>query len=100
MALPISIPAQSIKDLCARYHVTQLALVGSVLTPDFREDSDLDFLISFEEEAHVDTFDLAELADGLRQILGRPVDLIEKKAIRNPYRKQTLLAKMEIIYEA
>lgn len=40
------------------------------------------------------------MTDELEAIFGRKVDLVEKDAIRNPFRKQAILAAHEVIYEA
>lgn len=57
----IDLPMESIKTLCERYQVRELALFGSALGDRFRSDSDLDFLVEFEPEAQVGFMKLARM---------------------------------------
>ena len=94
------IPAEKIADFCKRHKITEFALFGSVLTQDFRADSDIDVLVTFRPDCGYSLFDLASIQDELSQMLGRQVDLVEKQALRNPFRRQTILSSMEVIYAA
>jgi predicted nucleotidyltransferase len=67
-------------------------------TAEFDERSDLDFLVSFDPEADVDLFEMGGLQYELEELMGRKVDLVEKEALRNPYRKQHILQHRQIIY--
>lgn len=80
-----------INKLCSAYKVKQLFAFGSVLTDNFNKDSDIDLIVDFEP------IDVALYADNyydfkfsLQDILNRSIDLLEEKAIRNPYFKQTI----------
>lgn len=39
----IELPIQSIENFCHRWQITEFSLFGSVLRPDFRDDSDIVF---------------------------------------------------------
>jgi len=52
----IQIPRDQIADFCRRNHIRKLALFGSVLRDDFRQDSDIDVLVEFDP-AHIPGFD-------------------------------------------
>jgi len=54
----ISIPQKKIRDFCRRWQVVEFALFGSVLREDFRQDSDIDVLVTFSPNAHHSIFDL------------------------------------------
>ena len=74
-----------IKRLCHLYAVTQLSVFGSVLTDRFDEESDVDFVVSFGDVSAEDYADnYLRLSADLGRLLGRDIDLIEDKAIRNP----------------
>lgn len=92
-------PAQ-IADFCRRWRVTELALFGSVLREDFRPDSDVDVLVTFEPGAPWTLWDLSRMRIELEAIFGREVDLVEKKALRNPFRRQAILANQRVVYAA
>jgi len=78
----------------------EFSLFGSVLRDDFRSDSDIDVLLSFEENSAWSLYDLVEMKDELEIIFGREVDLVEKEAIRNPYRRRSMLMEQEVLYAA
>lgn len=96
----LQIPNDKIKDFCRRWKVSELALFGSALREDFGPDSDVDVLISFTQDAHWSLFDWVDMIEELKTIFGREVDLVGKKAIRNPFRRHAILSNMEIIYAA
>ena len=74
-----------IKRLCHLYAVTQLSVFGSVLTDRFDEESDVDFVVSFGDVSVEDYADnYLRLSADLGRLLGRDIDLVEDKAIRNP----------------
>ena len=51
MTARIDIPMEQIEAFCRRWRVVEFTLFGSVLREDFRPDSDVDVLVSFEPEA-------------------------------------------------
>jgi predicted nucleotidyltransferase len=70
------------------------------LRDDFRPDSDVDVLVEFEPDARPSLFDLAEMSEELKEMVGREVDLVEKAGLRNPYRRRAILATAEVVYAA
>ena len=96
----LQIPNEKIADFCRRWKVTELALFGSVLGADFGPDSDIDVLVSFTSDACWSLFDLVDMMEELRGVFGRKVELVEKEALRNPFRRHSILLNREIIYAA
>lgn len=96
----MDIPKHKIADFCRKWKVIEFALFGSVLSKDFRPDSDIDVLVSFSEDAKWSLFDIVRMQNELNEIFGREVDLVEKDAIRNPFRRHSILRSKEIIYAA
>jgi uncharacterized protein len=96
----IDIPRNGIEAFCRKWKIKELSLFGSVLRDDFRPDSDVDVLVSFEADAPWDLFDLVDMRDELMALFGRDVDLIEKEGLRNPFRRRTILDTREVIYAA
>ena len=92
----------TINDLCRRYSVRRLELFGSAATGDYRTgSSDLDFLVEFDpllRESYPDTY--FGLLEDLEEFLGRPVDLVVSKAIKNPYFRRSVEATKVLIYAA
>jgi len=98
--LKISLPTDDIVAFCQRWQVVEFSLFGSVLREDFNPKSDLDVLVSFSPTAQVSLFDLVQMKLELEELLQRPVDVVEKEALRNPYRRQEILANAQVIYAA
>jgi predicted nucleotidyltransferase len=99
----IHIPRERIADFCRKHRVRKLSVFGSALRDDFRADSDVDFLVSFGEDAHYSLFDLAAMEEELGAILGRKVDLVEREAIvqsENYIRRRHILQSEEPVYVA
>jgi predicted nucleotidyltransferase len=92
--------SEKIEAFCRKWKVVEMALFGSVLREDFRPDSDVDVLVTFESEAPWDLWDLIDMRDGLREIFGRDVDLVEKKNLINPFRRHAILSSKQVIYAA
>lgn len=93
----------AIERLCEQYHVRSLELFGSALSAAVFDSaaSDLDFLVEFlplEPGQRADTY--FGLREGLEALFGRPVDLVVRKAIRNPYFRQAIDRTCELLYAA
>ena len=94
----ILIPQEKIRDFCRRWKIVEFGLFGSVLREDFHHDSDIDVLVTFSPDAHHSLFDLARMEEELGVLFGRKVDLVEKAAIRNPFRRHAILKSLEVVY--
>ena len=101
MKLPnIEIDENFIIEIAKNYNIRELSLFGSVLRNDFNSDSDIDLLIEFKMNTHYSYFDLLEIKDKLSDILNRPVDLVEKDSLKNPYRRNEIINTARKIYES
>jgi len=90
---------EEISDLCKKHQVERLYVFGSVLTDDFKPDSDIDFLIDFNENDPIIYTDLYfGFIFNLEKTLGRKIDLVELRAIKNPYFKKEVDEKKVLIY--
>jgi predicted nucleotidyltransferase len=78
----------------------ELSVFGSVARGSSRADSDIDLLVTFQPEAPWSTLDLVDLREELAKLFSRTVDLVEEKALRNPYRKQAILRDKSVLYAA
>ena len=88
--------------LCVQYRVHRLELFGSATSERFDPDaSDLDFLVEFQDlspREHADAF--FGLMEALQQVFGCPVDLVERRAIRNPYFLRAVEQTRMLLYAA
>ena len=98
--LPIRLPLDQIADFCRQWKIREFSLFGSVLREDFRPDSDIDVLVSFQPGAPWSLWDLVEMQQQLGTLLGRSVDLVEKEGLRNPYRRHEILSTRRVVYAA
>ena len=101
MAKPrINIPSDRVAAFCRRWKIKEMALFGSVLREDLRPDSDIDVLVSFASGGGITFDNRVDMLDELAEIFGRKVDIVEKAAIRNPFRLYEILTTKEVIYAA
>ncbi len=95
--------ADELRCLCLRYGVSRLELFGSAATGQYHPaESDLDFVVEFQWEALAEGYADAYfgLLEELEQLFGRPVDLVVRSAIRNPYFLQSVEETRTTLYEA
>jgi predicted nucleotidyltransferase len=91
--------APKIASLCKKYKVKKLYAFGSVLTDKFTNQSDIDLVVDFKEidlKDYVDNY--FGLQYSLEDVLGREVDLLEDKAIRNPILRKNIDVSKQLIY--
>ena len=100
MGLRIHVDKERIGKFCRKWKVAEFAVFGSVLRDDFRSDSDVDVLVSFFEDAPWSLWDLMDMQEELEGIFGRKVDVVEKRALRNPFRRHEILTNNEVVYAA
>ncbi|HAL45983.1 MAG: DNA polymerase subunit beta [Planctomycetes bacterium GWF2_42_9] len=98
--IAIKLPQKSIEEFCRKWEISEMSLFGSVLSDDFRNDSDIDVLVSFKDNSSWSLFDFVDMIDELKIIFGRKVDLVEKDTLKNPFRRKTILASNKVIYAA
>jgi predicted nucleotidyltransferase len=96
--LPINIAG--LDDLCRRWSIRELGVIGSVLRADFDDASDVDVVVTFDPASTWDLFDIVRLRDELSRLFGRPVDVIEEPALRNPYMLASLRRTKRVLYAA
>ena len=85
---------------CRKWRVRELSLFGSALRDDFGPQSDVDILVTFESGVRLELSDFLEMKEELETLYGRPVDLVEKETIRNPWRRYEILKTRRVIYAA
>jgi hypothetical protein len=89
----------ALDELCERYHVESLYLFGSVLTPHFRTESDLDFLVTFKGvdlESYANNF--FDFTEALHSLFGRKIDLVESQTLQNPYFREVVNSTKKLVY--
>ena len=80
-----------IKDLCLKNNVKSLFVFGSAVRNELTDQSDIDFLVDIEStDPYEYTDQYYNLKFSLQEILGRSIDLIESRAIRNKFLKEEI----------
>jgi predicted nucleotidyltransferase len=75
---------EQISGLCRLYGVRKLELFGSILRADFDPArSDVDLLVDFQPQVANSSANLLNLKEAPEGLLGRHVDLVELRAVRN-----------------
>ena len=85
-------------EVCARYGVARLLVFGSVARGSATPTSDVDVLYELQP-GHRLGWEIEDLADGLAELLGRPVDLVSLAGLHHRL-KGAVLAEAQPLYAA
>jgi uncharacterized protein len=95
----LEIYIEKISALCQKNKVKNLYVFGSVLTERFTDKSDIDLIVDIDS---VDPLDYADnyfnLKFALEDLLNRQIDLLENKAIRNPFLRESIDNSKTLLY--
>ena len=75
------LPMTKIAEFCRRWKIRQLEVFGSVLRANFNAESDIDLIVTFEDEADWSLLDHIKMQQELQALLQRDVDLFTKRAV-------------------
>ncbi len=93
----IQVPEAEIKAFCRQHHVRRLAFFGSVLSDQFRSDSDVDILIEFDPGHIPGLIGFLSMEMELAKLLGRKVDLNTPQSI-SPYFRDRVTREANVAY--
>ena len=97
----IELNMDKITALCKKYKVAKLWVFGSILTPRFNEESDVDLSVSFDKK-NIKLDDYADnyfdLLDELKSLFSRNIDLVCDDSVQNPYFRKELDDTKLLIY--
>jgi len=82
------------EDIKIKYKVKSIGIFGSYINNEQTDDSDIDFLVEFEENA--DLFHYVGLTLFLEEQFNKKVDVVSKPALKEELRNNIL---QEVIYE-
>jgi predicted nucleotidyltransferase len=88
-----------ILELCRRHRVKNLYAFGSILTDGFNDRSDIDLVVDFKRmplKNYSDNYYAFKFS--LEDSLNRRIDLLEYKAIKNPYLLENINKHKKLIY--
>ncbi len=91
-----------LEALCRRSQVRRLEIFGSAVDGTFdRNSSDFDFIVEFNDlpgNGYADAY--FGLAEALKALLDRDVDLLVLAAIKNPYFRESIERSRTLLYAA
>ena len=98
----IDINMAAVADFCQRWHISEMALFGSVLRDDFAEDSDVDVMVSFELGKEPSFMTLRDAKAELSSLVKHDVSISTRDAIMwrrtLPSIRESILSTAEVIY--
>jgi len=94
----LKVSLDAIAQFCQRWNIVEFALFGSVLRDDFRPDSDVDVLVTYEPSHRLTLSHLLGMQEEIEDLFDRSVDLVEKNRLENPYRRANILKTYRVIY--
>ncbi|MCB8922360.1 MAG: nucleotidyltransferase domain-containing protein [Ardenticatenaceae bacterium] len=92
---------EKLAAFCEKWQIIEFALFGSAIRNDFRPDSDVDALVTFDPAARWTLFDHVDMQSELKAMLNREVDLVSKRGIersQNHIRRKEILESAQVIY--
>jgi predicted nucleotidyltransferase len=113
MSLPESIASKTkapptINDLrrllvpfCNKYPIAKLEVFGSVAEGTAKAGSDVDLMVTFKAGSEASLFDFLDLKLELEDLLGCPVDLLERplvESMKNPFKRRSILSCVLPVY--
>lgn len=99
----IEMNMDKIVALCKKYRVAKLWVFGSILTPDFNDDSDVDLSVDFDSETiNREGLDWADIffdfMHELEALFDRRIDLVCDDAVKNKIFRKELDTTKLLIY--
>lgn len=92
---------EAIENACKKYGVERLRVFGSMLTDSFDpQHSDVDFLVTFQPGRKNLFHDYFDLKFELERIVGRSVDLVMERAVKNPFFRASAVETAQELYAA
>lgn len=95
------IPEDELRSFCQKWKIRELLVFGSTARGDTRPESDLDLLVTFDDNAKWTLWDHIRMEEEMSHLVGRKVELVTKRAIegsRNETRRRMILSEAEPFY--
>lgn len=91
---------KAIADICKTLRIKRMYVFGSATKNTFNDTSDIDLLISFEDDISTEEYsdNYFILHQKLRDLLKREIDIITEKSLSNPYFIKKIDAEKLLIY--
>ncbi len=94
----LQVDERRMAEICSRYGIARIEVFGSVARGEATAQSDIDLLYELRPGARLG-WAIEKLSDELSELLGRPVDLVSRRALHAALRAQ-VLAEAQPVYAA
>lgn len=93
------IDRKALAAVCRKYQVKNMSLFGSAARNELRPDSDVDLLVEFKPKQGPSLWGLSEMQGALSPLFGgRSVHIAGPGILDNPYRRQTIVRDLKLLY--
>ncbi len=102
MQLIIEKRIDDLKSICQTLKIKRLYIFGSAVSEEFNDRSDIDFLISFDDNLSVEEYtnNYFSLHYKLKELFNREIDIVTERTLSNPYFIESINETKKLIYEA
>ncbi|MBF0117272.1 MAG: nucleotidyltransferase domain-containing protein [Desulfobacterales bacterium] len=91
---------KDLRKICKDFNVRRLSCFGSVNTDKFKQDSDIDLLVTFGDSEGNDIFErYFGLKERLEELFKRNVEIVFDKKFKNPFFRESVNKTKRVIYE-
>ncbi len=94
----LNVVEDDIIKFCQRWKIVEFGVFGSVLRDDFRCDSDVDVLVTFDAKIQPRLADRLNMQEEIEALFHRPVDIVQRCLLKNPYMRSEILRSCLMIY--
>lgn len=97
----IDLDTEAIRGFCRKWKIREMVVFGSILRDEFRPDSDVDFLVVFEDDEDWELLEILDMQDELGDMIGRKAEIVERKSVEdspNYIKRKHILSTAEPIY--
>lgn len=88
----------AIRAFAEKHRLQEFSIFGSALRDDFRPDSDVDILFEMIDKTSISIDEYLEMKDELEAMFGRQVDLAQRSAVTNSFRRYAILTTRQKLY--
>ena len=101
VAEKLRISQTKLAALCRKYGIAKLSLFGSASRNELTPESDVDLMVEFSPDSRASLFDITAMQDEFSAAFGgRKVDIVMPEILRNPFRRDSIVPDLKLIYEA
>lgn len=94
----LAVDMDAIRAFAEKHSLEELSIFGSALRDDFSPESDVDVLFELVDKRSLTIDQYLQMQDELEALFGRQVDLVQRSAVTNPFRRHSILTTRQKLY--